>query len=853
MPKKIDIEQCRRTAEERGGDCLSGEYVNTSTKLHWRCAKEHEWDADWKSIKMGHWCPRCAAERLGRVYKIDIERCRQLAKKRGGQCLSKEYIDAHTKLRWQCSKSHEWDATWNNIQCGKWCPICGAKNRGDALRNDIDKCRWHAMIKKGELLSKEYNNAHTTLHWRCAQNHDWWASWNSVQQGKWCPVCAGHIPITLEICVEQAKKKGGKCLSTEYIDSKTKMLWRCGEGHEWYANWNNIHTGKWCPYCNLHLMEDTCRVIFKTIYSKPFPKCRPFKGSRLELDGYNEELKLAFEYDGAQHRTGRFANHEHDPHISERDKEKERLCRLSHISLVRINDREVTDKILVEVIIKKLQERALLSTIPPEDVLSRLRNPTDAIYQEIYGALYLNQVREICARHIDRTTGRTAQLLDTVWAGSNHKYNIRCEFNHLFKTSHQSVVGQNTWCPFCCGHAPISLDICKKYAKEKGGECISTEYINSQTRLRWRCKDGHEWNAVWNSIQRGTWCPVCSTKRRGDALRDDIDSCICMAQQRGGQCISPEYVDCKTKLHWQCAMGHEWDATWSNIQRGGWCPVCAGHRPIVIERCKHWASERGGECLSMEYIDSKTKLHWRCEKNHEWHAVWGNIQQGQWCPKCAATKRGLDRRVGIDRCRQIAIDRGGLCLSPTYDNSRTKLHWRCARGHEWKTVWANVQQGEWCPVCGRGRTNKIQSDKNIGIGRCKTVALEREGICLSTEYQDCNTPMYWYCNKHRYSWWSTARKVVKMGHWCPKCGRARVNNAAVGRKIGLERCKQIALERNGQCLSQEYIDGKTAMRWRCNKHETEWSARASNVFHGTWCPKCGREKTWAKRRTNVPE
>jgi len=37
----------------------------------------------------------------------------------------------------------------------------------------------------------------------------------------------------------------------------------------------------------------------------------------------------------------------------------------------------------------------------------------------------------------------------------------------------------------------LTLEDCNKIALEKDGECLSSEYINSQTRMKWRCKKGH--------------------------------------------------------------------------------------------------------------------------------------------------------------------------------------------------------------------------------------------------------------------------------------------------------------------------------------------------------------------------
>lgn len=54
------------------------------------------------------------------------------------------------------------------------------------------------------------------------------------------------------------------------------------------------------------ISEELVREIFQNYFQKPFPKIRPtwltyHTGSPLELDGYNDELKIAFEFNGIQH------------------------------------------------------------------------------------------------------------------------------------------------------------------------------------------------------------------------------------------------------------------------------------------------------------------------------------------------------------------------------------------------------------------------------------------------------------------------------------------------------------------------------------------------------------------------
>lgn len=119
MTQKLTIEKMQELAAIHGGNCLSKQYFNLRTKLQWQCSEQHVWEAPPDSIKSGSWCPACA----GRP-KLTIDDMKDVSRSHGGKCLSKRYVNAHTHLKWRCKEGHEWQATYNNIGKGKWCPRC---------------------------------------------------------------------------------------------------------------------------------------------------------------------------------------------------------------------------------------------------------------------------------------------------------------------------------------------------------------------------------------------------------------------------------------------------------------------------------------------------------------------------------------------------------------------------------------------------------------------------------------------------------------------------------------------------------------------------------------------------------
>jgi hypothetical protein len=52
----------------------------------------------------------------------------------------------------------------------------------------------------------------------------------------------------------------------------------------------------------------------------------------------------------------------------------------------------------------------------------------------------------------------------------------------------------------------------KSVARDRGGDCLSKQYITATTKISWICKNGHIWKASPSSILRGSWCPACAGK-----------------------------------------------------------------------------------------------------------------------------------------------------------------------------------------------------------------------------------------------------------------------------------------------------------------------------------------------------
>ena len=91
-----------------------------------------------------------------------------------------------------------------------------------------------------------------------------------------------------------------------------------------------------------------------------------------------------------------------------------------------------------------------------------------------------------------------------------------CRQGHRWKMHLNRMMGQNSWCDSCARkkagmNKRFPFKEAKRLASLKGGLCLSRAYRGKgkQALYRWRCVNGHEWNAVLSQIKQGQWCASC--------------------------------------------------------------------------------------------------------------------------------------------------------------------------------------------------------------------------------------------------------------------------------------------------------------------------------------------------------
>ena len=159
---------------------------------------------------------------------------------------------------------------------------------------------------------------------------------------------------------------------------------------------------------------------------------------------------------------------------------------------------------------------------------------------------------------------------------------------------------------------------------------LSDSYVNSSTKLKYRCNEGHVHEISWNSWQQGRRCPACA-----GVAKPTIKFINRQFEKEYYELLSKEYVNSKSKLDYICSEGHEHNIRWNDWEQGHRCPTCSGNSKPTIEFVKSEFAKEGYELLEDVYIDAFSKMKYKCPEGHKNIVIWNSWQQGHRCPTCS--------------------------------------------------------------------------------------------------------------------------------------------------------------------------------------------------------------------------
>ncbi len=262
-----------------------------------------------------------------------------------------------------------------------------------------------------------------------------------------------------------------------------------------------------------------------------------------------------------------------------------------------------------------------------------------------------------------------------------------------------------------------TIELFRQIAQARGGECLSSVYVDNKTELLWKCSTcSNIWkakpcNIKGNRNKPGTWCPPCGIRKIAKARMRSIDDLQRLAEMHVGLVVSPENLGSNKKHLWGCCnypYHPEFLMIPNAVQQGQWCPKCRGNAKPTSEELNELARQRAGsssaKCYSMHYENTASVLEWWC--GIEGHPIVSHIyksvkyEQVLWCKLCKQEK-SRPTKYNRNHLVRLAAHCGGILLSEeVYHRTKQKHKWQCSDGHEFSRSLDDILHARsFCPYC----------------------------------------------------------------------------------------------------------------------------------------------------------
>ena len=251
---------------------------------------------------------------------------------------------------------------------------------------------------------------------------------------------------------------------------------------------------------------------------------------------------------------------------------------------------------------------------------------------------------------------------ESVPLGSHKKVWWKCAKDHEWQTTIKDR-SRGYGCPYCSGRyavrgendlQTVNPTLAAEWNFERNNGLTPAEVLpNSNKKVWWKCKKGHEWQATINNRNRGKGCPYCSGKYiiKGENDLQTVNPTLAAEwnyEKNNGLTPSDILSNSNKSVWWICVNGHEWKTQVNNRSRGNGCPYCSGRNAVRGESdlwtlnptlAAEWNYEKNNGLTPKDVKSySSKKVWWKCQKGHEWTATIGSRNSGIGCPICSSER-----------------------------------------------------------------------------------------------------------------------------------------------------------------------------------------------------------------------
>ena len=439
------------------------------------------------------------------------------------------YIDAKTKIKFLCKKhDYSFEQTSNNHLNSKHpCKFCLQESRRAALSDSINTFKNKIQSIYGNLFDFEnvnYVNQRTLVSLKCLKHNKVITKEPQVfLRGHGCDLCAKEESSanlserTLYEINSFVSKLNGKCLSKTYLNNESKLDFECNAGHKFQKSWSEVKNSlRWCSKCspNRLIGETIARLMLEHLLKIKLPSLYIKQMDGLQLDGYNETQKIAFEYQGYQHFTDKSHFHQSNKRFEDqlkRDQYKKALCKQNGIILIEIFEFKTIRSGRIQLFFEQVKEKLRELNIVYRD------ESFDLDLIELYRGRK-SELYELAKEIVEKNNCKIQGFI-----GSESKHNYFCANGHeITNRTLGVIIKSNASCPHC--DSERRFEELKNIIESKGGRILDRNLKTKglSENYNWICDQGHQCISKGQYLYDGFWCRTCQIENKKVKLPPNI-------------------------------------------------------------------------------------------------------------------------------------------------------------------------------------------------------------------------------------------------------------------------------------------------------------------------------------------